>query len=846
MKTTFTFLAMALLSLAAFANGIRVDINQNNLRQDALTRRCYNWTFIDGKTASFKAKGITSTLRLGSGSKGTGLVGGFAKALLYTPSLDDNEWGATMTSDGVTVDGTTTGGIMELVLSGLSTGKHSLITYHSFWSSGTYSTMQVLVNGTVVKSGVKPTIGAKSDTSATKVYMEFTATSGTDVVIRFKAEGNGTIDNVVLNAFEIDGVNPAKAISNPRPKDGQYHWEQGNGLKWTSASGAVSHDLYLGTDSSKVVSATTASSEYKGNKTSTSYSLSNLSTLEMYWYRVDEKFSDGTVVKGNVMSFRTARLSFPTAEGYGRYARGGRGGRIIEVTNLNDAGTGSLRDALEVQKGPRIVVFRVGGTILLNSRISIPNDGGDVYVAGQTAPGDGICIARYACGALGATDVIFRFLRNRVGDYPGVAMDGMGMGSCDHSIIDHCSISWTTDEGTSSRYGHHISFQHNIISECLNNSVHYLDGGTSGNDDSQTQRHSFAGSVSGKVGSYHHNLLCHCTGRNWSMAGGMEPDVKHYGGALDVNNNVIYNWTTRTTDGEVGFINFVNNYYKAGPSTTLLRVFELDVDQLGTGFPCQAYLSGNKMTSYSGSVLLSPSADSWTSATTNYGTVAQAKSTKPLYPSYITLETADNAYASVVTKGNVGATYPKQDAIDTRILKDVRNNTYTYTGSKDHIKGIIDSQNDVGGYPTLKGGTAPTDTDHDGMPDTWEKAHGLNPNSQDHNGDRDYDGYTNIEEYLSCLVGESTTCNTIVTDLEETDAMTITNGVVCYPNPFHESFSLKAVGAFHYVVYDLKGVEMEKGTGEGSVALGTGLSAGLYVVKVETAQGTQFVKVTKK
>ncbi len=835
MKTTFTFIAVGLLSLATMANGIRVDIdNLQTGRTDMYTPRWYNWVFTDGKSDSKTYKGIKTTIR---NVNGTGLKSGWFKGLLF--------YGTTLTMDGVIVDGSPSAGSMELVLSGLSAGNHTLVTWHSFYDNVTGSTMKVAVDGTVKKTGVKvPTRVHNSDLAA-RVYLEFTAAAGKDVVIRFTAEGNGSFDNVVLNAFEIDGSDPTKKISSPLPSEGDTHWEQANGLAWTAASGASSHNVYLGTDSATVQNATTSSKEYKGNKNTASYALSGLNTFQAaYWWRVDEKFSDGTIVKGDVIPFRIARLAFPTAEGYGRFARGGRGGRVVFVTNLNDAGTGSLRDALEVQKGPRTVIFKVGGTILLNSRLSIPDDGGDVYVAGQTAPGDGICVARFAFGMLGAKDVVIRHVRTRVGDYGGVAMDGMGTSSSDYCIIDHCSISWSIDEGHSSRSAHNITFQHNIISECLNNSVHYLDGTGDNSGTTQTQRHGFAASISGNKGSYHHNLLCHCTGRNWSLAGGLEQDALHYGGHLDITNNVVYNWKDRTTDGGAREVNFVGNYYKGGPVTTMYgHILEIDGDQLNTGDMQKAYLAGNKMINHSGTVLLSPTGDQWTLGTSDFSTVAEVKSTTPFFPSYVKTESADQAYTSVLA--NVGAMYPKQDAIDTRIIKEVKNNTYTYTGSVDKLQGIIDSQTDVGGYPSLKGGTAPTDTDSDGMPDSWEKAHGLSTAMADNSADRDNDGYTNLEEYLACLVGESTTCNTVVTDLEETGQTVNANGVTCFPNPFHDAFTIHTSGEFHYVLFDLSGIEVAKGTGEGTVTLGAALKSGLYVVKVESGQGIQYLKVTK-
>ncbi len=225
-------------------------------------------------------------------------------------------------------------------------------------------------------------------------------------------------------------------------------------------------------------------------------------------------------------------------------------GGVSEVPTLNDAGPGSLRAACEAA-GPRTVVFRVGGTIELKSKIIIRNP--YVTVAGQTAPGDGVCVKGYSFGCLGAHDVIVRHLRVRVGDESGQTLDGMGLASCDHSIIDHCSVSWTIDEGVSSRGARNVTVQWCLIAEALNHSVHpkYLGTG---------KGHSYAASISGDAGSFHHNLLAHCAGRNWSLAGGLNHGGR-LAGRLDLRNNVVYNWHDRTTDGGCRELNFVNYVY---------------------------------------------------------------------------------------------------------------------------------------------------------------------------------------------------------------------------------------------------------------------------------------------
>ena len=726
---------------------IRVDIGPDTGgRSDMYTEFWNNWVVTSGASAEATFNGVKFKLSNG-GSTGSSIKSGWYKGLVQS-SMDS----PTLTLDGVIIDGASSYGTIKLEISGLPAGTHTLTTWHSFFDVVKGGTMSVSIDGVVKAKGIKGPTRVTKDDEAGRSYSSFTATAGKTVVVLIKPEGNGTYNNAVLNAFEIDGVNPFKTIARPSPEDGDEHLVRENGLSWTAGEGALSHDVYIGTDYDSVNNADTSSPLFKGNQTGTTYALnSSYSHMNTYYWRVDEK-SAGGVTKGAVLSFRIAHLAFPGAEGYGRFARGGRGGRVIEVTSLNDSGAGSLRQALEVEKGPRVVVFRVGGVIALKSRLVVPADGGDVYVAGQTAPGDGITLIQQPFGLSSTSDTIIRHVRLRVGDIGGKSLDGMGMAGSDNCIIDHCSIAWSIDEGTSSRGAHNITFQRNIIAEALNNSVHYND---TTQDHSGTQRHSYAASISGNVGSFHHNLLTNCTGRNWSLAGGMEQDAKTYAGYLDITNNVVYNWKDRTTDGGVRRVNFVNNYYKMGPVSNNMMYFTIDGDQLGTGDMQMAYLSGNKMADSKGETVFNPNTDNWQKAGSVFSTVDKVKSSKPFFPSYVTTQTADEAYNSVIN--DVGATKPKQDYLDQRYIKEVKNCTYTYTGSVDKLKGIIDTQDDAGGYPKLQGGTAPVDSDHDGMPDVWETKHGLNPNdAEDRNGlQLSAEGYTNLEMYLSELAGDN-------------------------------------------------------------------------------------------
>jgi len=395
--------------------------------------------------------------------------------------------------------------------------------------------------------------------------------------------------------------------------------------------------------------------------------------------------------------------AFPTAEGYGRLAKGGRGGRVIEVTNLNDSGPGSFRDAVEAE-GLRTVVFRVGGMIRLDSGIKVEN--GNLTVAGQTAPGKGIAIRDATFSVNGVEDVVIRFLRVRLGSEGGKG-DGMSSPNSEDVIWDHCSISWTHDEAFSAHPTGNITLQRSLISEALN-----------------YRRHGFAASVLGYIGSYHHNLLAHNQGRNVSMAG-KSVDGNCWG-KMDIRNNVVYNWGHRTTDGEIHMVNFVNNYYKPGPASTRFTAMECTFNPSFCGGDQLYYLSGNVMPGYF-------DADE-----------------VEMYPSYVTTQTAEEAYEDVLD--NVGCNVPMLDDHDKRIIQEVRDGTATYGN------GIPNHEDDVGGYEDYPEVTRPADwdSDHDGMPDEWETEKGLNP-SDASDGKKTHlsaEGYTNLEMYLNELAGD--------------------------------------------------------------------------------------------
>lgn len=431
--------------------------------------------------------------------------------------------------------------------------------------------------------------------------------------------------------------------------------------------------------------------------------------------------------------------AFPGAEGFGRHATGGRGGQVIKVTNLNDSGPGSLRAAIGTS-GTRIVVFDVSGTIALQSNLTIINP--DITIAGQTAPGDGITLKNYPV-FVGADNVIIRFLRFRLGDEKQVEGDAIWGRYRKNVIIDHCSMSWCTDEAASFYANQDFTLQWCIISESLNNSLH------------EKGSHGYGGIWGGDRASFHHNLIAHHKSRNprfngWrpGVSNGIYPN-EH----VDYRNNVIYNWRDESAyGGENGNYNIVNNYYKPGPVTAVpsksSRIMRVSYDSEAAYAPGygQFYITGNYV---AGNATVT--GDNWNGGIVYDGgtTKAMVQLTSPLDYQLATDHTAEQAYEAVL---NFAGASLQRDAVDTRVVNEVRTGTATYNGSVTNYAGIIDSQADVGGWPVLNSLPGPTDTDGDGMPDEWERDRKLDPNKANANGKDLSTGYDNIEVYLNSLV----------------------------------------------------------------------------------------------
>lgn len=427
-------------------------------------------------------------------------------------------------------------------------------------------------------------------------------------------------------------------------------------------------------------------------------------------------------------------LAFPGAEGFGKFTTGGRGGKVFIVNNLNDAGEGSFRRAAEANM-PRIIVFAVSGTIHLQSKLSIK---GNVTVAGQTAPGDGICLADHSV-VLGGDNMIIRYLRFRLGDknQKGGMVDGnggddaFGGGYRKNIIIDHCSMSWSTDEVCSVYNGDSTTLQWNIIAEPLNYSYHFETG------DKDYERHGYGGIWGGKHLSAHHNLFAHCVSRNPRFQGTRNAPEEF----VDYRNNVIYNWGNNNVyGGEGGNYNIVNNYYRFGPSTAPAVRKRIVNPSAPYG---NYYVAGNFVED-------APeiNADNWRGV---HAKGKPGKMNKPFETVKIPEQSAQQAFQAVLK--NVGATLPKRDTLDARIIRDVENRTgriIDVQGGYPHGTDYATTQH---AWPALLSKPAPADKDHDGMPDDWEIKHQLNPsNASDASSFTLDKHYTNIEVYINSLV----------------------------------------------------------------------------------------------
>ena len=489
----------------------------------------------------------------------------------------------------------------------------------------------------------------------------------------------------------------------------------------------------------------------------------------------DDVYGQFRISSGEDMHGRT--LAFPGAEGGGMYATGGRGGRVIHVTNLNDSGEGSLRAAI-AESGPRIIVFDVAGTIQLKSELRIRN--GNLTIAGQTAPGDGICL-RDNTVRLDADNVIIRFLRFRLGDQGPLSDGSDAFWGRYHEdiVIDHCSMSWAVDECASFYANRNFTMQWCMISEALRVSRH------------SKGAHGYGGIWGGRNASFHHNLLAHNDSRNARIDhpqiyfGDGGDYLETHRGNVDYRNNVIYNWGSNSTyGGEDGHFNIVGNYYKPGPASENDRNYYVDAywhyEKDGTvyadSYP-ELYLSGNKHergideSRYPGGVY-------WHDQGSPEPEHVILDSPLPILSDdsetcYTTTHDAGTAFDRVIEFAGASLS---RDAVDARIAGETRGGTATYmdgTTAESRRKidsgevdasysegGMIDSQSVVGGWPELDAteeqiAAQSADADGDGMPDWFEERFGLDPDSASDASAKTLDKfgrYPNLEMYLHWLV----------------------------------------------------------------------------------------------
>ncbi len=438
-------------------------------------------------------------------------------------------------------------------------------------------------------------------------------------------------------------------------------------------------------------------------------------------------------------------IAFPGAEGFGKYTTGGRGGKVMIITNLKDDGEGSFRKAVTA-KGPRIVVFAVSGTIHLASPLKIRSD---ITIAGQTAPGDGICLADYPVFIHG-DNMIVRFIRFRMGDknQKGGMVDGNGGDDAfggthrKNIIIDHCSISWSTDEAFSVYAGDSTTLQWNLISEPLNYSYHFEKG------DSDYEHHGYGAIWGGFHSSFHHNLFAHCANRTPRFDGIRNIPSEN----CDYRNNVIYNWANSNIyAGEGGNYNMVNNYYKYGPSTKEYAKGRILIPyNKPPSIPFgKFYLNGNYVDGSSSITQFNELGVVMQNGSVTDQVAALVRTEFPF--GSVRTQTAMEAY-DLVLKG-VGAVLPKRDTLDQRIINDVRNRTGGFIDVQGGFPHGTAYELTVKAWPALQSLPAPVDSDKDGMPDDWEKKNGLNPaDAEDAGNYKLSKRYTNIEVYLNSLI----------------------------------------------------------------------------------------------
>lgn len=659
---------------------------------------------------------------------------------------------------------------IKFTITGLSKGQHSIQAFHNNVELGAGSTAPdifVDVDSVNVLGNIAQTYREQDRSLCAKSYITFDVASSdaeTEILYYTLAESDETYtrNNFCINSLEIDASDIDDFAQKPYPANLDWHVETPNNsvtLSWaTAVNGADNHVIYFGTDEDAVKNGTAE----KAEQTENTLTKTGLSPLKRYYWRVDE-VKDGTTTEGYVWSFQPRRLAFPGADGAGKYAVGGRGyngnGVVYHVKSLDDdvdnPTEGTLRYGVEKLTGPRTIVFDVAGVIKLSDRLNASDS--YITVAGQTAPGIGVLLRDNTYGANGP-DNITRFMNFRYGhgdDWDGTSANqnvggSAGMAGADNAIMDHCTMAWGNDEVFSSRNANDMTLQNCLIGESLNQNGHknYWDGDS-------TCQHGYAASIGGSVGSFHHNLLAHNAGRNWSMAGGLLGEA--YAGELSIYNNVVYNWYNRTTDGGAHNVNFVNNYYKKGAATDDSKLMlSAQLEGAGTGTQ-EYYVKGNILELTDGSKIEDKEGTTYTWENKGQNATWDVFVDEPyeFWSMETNVETAEAAFKNVLC--DVGANFAGQDSNSKRLIQETKDGSYSKEGGRSGMKGLIDKESDSEGWETIQGEfgthTRPSDwdSDGDGIPAWFETAMGWSDSSLNNNEDRDGDYYTDLEEYLNWM-----------------------------------------------------------------------------------------------
>lgn len=831
------FFIFMMLCCACIVSGQKIDFDISGKTGQALQEGFVEWVVPEGvsDTKDFDG-GIQVTVSAAQGTNPMDAAHNddeirHVKTEWWKNGITSGNDGARILGDALIITGddhsyVTSGATkLDVTISGLKAGHHSLQAYHNCVeyeeNQGAIPDIDIYVNGIKVKEGVKQSIRKSKFAEAGQSYVEFDVTEGQSVTVSYVSTPKEGISYgrtyVTVNAFVFNEVDNSKIALDPIPNSGEFHAGDGNGnvtLQWTSPASAVKHHVLLGNDADNL-------SDYVIT-TEPVCDVTGLDPLKKYYWRIDEEDASGNISQGEVWLFQPARLAFPGAEGYGRFAIGGRGGSVYHVTTLDDNGDdenpieGSFRYGIKKVSGPRTIVFDVAGVISLKSRLTSSDK--FVTIAGQTAPGNGVMLRTCPFGM--QSDGITRFLRMRLGHKKMInglipkggdngngveyapeeagqteettlsGLDGMGMSGNDHAIMDHCSISWTIDEAFSSRSAKAITLQHTLISEALNIAGHPNYSSGTGHGYAATIG---AGQNSGQPGSFHHNLLAHCEGRNWSISGGLDGGGS-YDGHHDIFNNVVYNWGHRASDGGTHELNFVNNYYKKGSATSQNYLLRHQFEGTGSGTQ-RAYVSGNIREETSGSKTKDALNNTYKYETSG-GQVLNWEpwSNEPFFPSYANIETAEAAYKNVLS--DVGCTQPFFDNHDQRMVNETLNRSYSTKGVRSKKNGIIDTEEDTGceGFDLEKLGIVNAtrandwDSDADGIPNWFEELTGTNASVANNNDDRDGDFYTDLEEYLNWIAVP----NFIVEGSQE---ITLKNYFAGYVSPTYEVTSAAGVVA---------------------------------------------------